>query len=123
MAEEAAREDEAHDAVVAPPHRYLEQLRVDPPGDPRRLQPPAAVALALALGDRVDDVVGSSGRLEVGLGEVLPDEPPDHPNPSGPQLRELVELVVLIAEDDLDRVVLDPRARTRPAASRSSMRR
>ena len=39
---------------------------------------------------------------------MLPDEPADHPDAAAPQFRKLLELVVLIAEDDLDRVLLDP---------------
>ena len=42
------------------------------------------VALALDRGQRVDPVEGLAGGLDVLVGEVLPDEPPDRPHAGPP---------------------------------------
>ena len=72
-------------------------------------------APARSVGHRVDDVVGARGRLEVLAGEVLPDEAADDPDAARAQLGELVELVVLVAEDRRRASSPRPRPRTRPS--------
>ncbi len=122
MADEAAREDEVDDrAVLALGRgrvtrvgrvgvwREAEQLGMDAPRHARRLQAHVRVAHLLGLGHRVDRVVGLAGAGKVLGGEVLPDEAPDDADAAGAQGCELGELVVLVAEQDVDRVVGDPR--------------
>ena len=46
--------------------------------------------------------------MHVLVAEVLPDEAPDRPHALLAQMVDLVELVVLVAEHDLDRVRPDP---------------
>ena len=108
MPEITAGEDEAGDAVLDTLDRDLEQLGMDAPWHAGRLQPPGEVSPLLGFCDRVDAIVGLPGRGQVLLGEVLPDEATDHPDAALAEPRQLGELVVLVAEDRLDSVHLDP---------------
>ena len=86
----------------------FEQLRVAAPGQQRALDPEAPVALLLGARERVDHVVGAPRRRRVGGREALPDEAPDRPHAARPQRRDLVELVVLVAEHGVERVLRGP---------------
>src|SRR5919202_4110532 len=109
MADEAAREDHLDEAIGPGPRLDREELGMDPPRNVGRLEAEAPVALALATGDRVDDVEGLAGAGDVVGGEVLPDEAADQQDAPRAERRELRELVVLIAEDRLDPAALHPR--------------
>ena len=88
--------------------RHRQQLGMAAPGEQRALDPEAAVALLLGAGERVDHVVGDARRLRVLGGEVLPDEAADRAYAALAQRRDLGELVVLIAEDRVESVVIGP---------------
>ena len=86
----------------------LDQLRVAAPRHVGRLKAHLAVALLLGACHREDDVVGTARALDMLGGEVLPHEAADDLHASLSQLGELREAVVLVAEDRLDALALDP---------------
>ena len=90
------------------------------PGYVGRLDAQLAVARLLGAGERVDDVVGLERAVDMVRREVLPDEAPDRPDPLFAQGRDLLELVVLVAEDRLDPVVRDPASYSSPVISKAA---
>ena len=78
------------------------------PAHVRALDPELRVALLLAAGQRVEDVVGALRRLGLVGAEHLPDEPADRLDSGLPDPRDLVVLVAVVPVDGLDPVVGDP---------------